>query len=140
MRCRKCDQELAEHVNVCPICKAVQTEETVQIEEAIQIQEETMRPEDMIEKVQQNQEQPDYGIDSPKAYPYPPRSKVLAGLLQIFFGGFGIGRLYLGYRTIAIAQLFTMPLFFIGSIWGVIDGILILCGQVPYDINGVPLK
>lgn len=73
-------------------------------------------------------------------YPYRPRSRVLAGLLQIFLGGFGIGRFYLGYTGIALGQLFTMPLFFIGNIWGIIDGILILCGQVECDVNGVPLQ
>lgn len=71
---------------------------------------------------------------------YKMRSRKLAGILQIFFGGFGIGRLYLGYTGIALGQLFTMPIFFIGNIWGVIDGILILCGQVETDANGIQLK
>lgn len=69
------------------------------------------------------------------------KSKVVAGLLQIFLGGFGIGRFYLGYTGIGVAQLlvsiFTCGL---GAIWPFIDGILILCGQVPNDANGVPLK
>lgn len=69
------------------------------------------------------------------------KSKVAAGLLQIFLGGFGIGRFYLGYTGIGVAQLlvsiFTCGL---GAIWPFIDGILILCGQVPNDANGVPLK
>ena len=59
---------------------------------------------------------------------------------KIFFGGFGIGRFYLGYNGIAMGQLFTFPIFFIGGIWGFIDGVLILCGQVEQDASGIPLK
>ncbi|MDF2878691.1 MAG: hypothetical protein K0S30_1787 [Clostridia bacterium] len=69
------------------------------------------------------------------------KSRLAAGLLQIFLGGFGIGRFYLGYTGIGIAQLlvsvFTCG---IGAIWPFVDGILILCGQVPTDANGAPLR
>ncbi len=71
---------------------------------------------------------------------YVQKSRLVAGLLQIFFGGFGIGRFYLGYNTMALGQLFTSPILFIGVIWGFIDGILILCGQVEYDAYGFSLK
>lgn len=69
------------------------------------------------------------------------KSKLVAGLLQIFIPGFGIGRFYLGYNNIAIAQIlvsiFTCG---IGTIWPFIDGILIIAGQVNVDANGKPLK
>ena len=72
---------------------------------------------------------------------YPEqKSKLIAGLLQIFLGGFGIGRFYLGYTGIAIAQLlvsiFTLG---IGVLWPLIDGILILTGSVAVDGKGIPL-
>ena len=73
-------------------------------------------------------------------YSYKPRSRKVAGILQILFGGFGIGRFYLGYNRIALGQLFTFPIFFIGGIWGFVDGILILCGQIDCDVNGVPIE
>ena len=63
-----------------------------------------------------------------------------AGLLQIFLGGFGIGRFYLGYTGIGVAQLIiTICTCGIGAIWGFIDGILILTGSVSTDSNGNPL-
>ncbi|PHV70764.1 hypothetical protein CS063_08325 [Sporanaerobium hydrogeniformans] len=77
------------------------------------------------------------------------KSKLVAGLLQIFLGCFGVGRFYLGYTAIGVAQLlvvwlgipFTCGLATIGGIiWTIVDGILILCDQVPNDANGVPLK
>lgn len=114
MKCIQCGQELADEARVCPICKCQQN--------GISLKRDT------------------YDRIDGKDYPYVPRSRVIAGLLQIFFGGFGIGRFYLGYNGIAIGQLFTFPIFFIGGIWGFIDGILILCGQVTYDANGVPIK
>src|SRR3982074_5335 len=36
------------------------------------------------------------------------KSKLVAGLLAIFVGGFGIHRFYLGYQNIAVAQLVLM--------------------------------
>jgi TM2 domain-containing membrane protein YozV len=70
------------------------------------------------------------------------KSKLAAGLLGIFLGGFGIHRFYLGYTGIAIGQicatLFTCGV--VGPIWGLIDGILILTGSVDKDAAGNPLK
>ncbi|MCL2281638.1 MAG: TM2 domain-containing protein [Dehalococcoidia bacterium] len=69
------------------------------------------------------------------------KSKLVAGLLQIFLGWLGIGRFYLGYNGIAIAQLLVSIFTFgIGAIWPLIDGILILTGSVATDGKGVPLK
>lgn len=69
------------------------------------------------------------------------KSKVAAGLLQIFLGGLGIGRFYLGYTGIGVAQLLvTLFTCGVGGIWPFIDGIMILTGSVPTDANGVPLK
>ena len=69
-----------------------------------------------------------------------PKSKIAAGLLQIFLGGFGVGRFYLGYTGIGVAQiLVTWLTCGIGGIWPFIDGILILTGSVNTDADGNPL-
>jgi len=61
--------------------------------------------------------------------------------LGIFLGVVGAGRFYLGYTGLAVAQLlvsiFTCG---IGSLWGLVDGIMILTGSVKTDAHGVPLK
>jgi TM2 domain-containing membrane protein YozV len=77
--------------------------------------------------------------------PLSDKSKLTAGLLQIFLGWLGIGRFYLGSNNIAIAQvcigavgLVLTALCGIGfllltgvGIWGLVDGIQILNGSVP---------
>lgn len=86
------------------------------------------------------------------------KSKIAAGLLGIFLGGFGVHNFYLGYTGKAIAQvlmgslgilltLFSCGILFIfifaaigSSIWGLIEGIMILCGSIKVDGKGIPLK
>lgn len=69
------------------------------------------------------------------------KSKLTAGLLGIFLGGFGVHRFYLGYTGIGIAQIIvTIITFGVGSLWGFIEGILILCGVINKDAHGNPLK
>lgn len=72
--------------------------------------------------------------------PLSDKSKVIAGLLQIFLGGLGIGRFYLGYTTIGVLQIVVTVLTLgVGSLWGFIDGIVILVGDVP-DAQGRKLQ
>jgi TM2 domain-containing membrane protein YozV len=80
-----------------------------------------------------------YAVDA-YGRPLSDKSKLVAGLLQIFLGSLGIGRFYLGYTTIGVLQL-VVSLFTcgIGSIWGLIDGIMILIGNVP-DAQGRTLR
>ncbi len=68
------------------------------------------------------------------------RSKLTAGLLGLFLGGFGLGRVYLGYTTVAIAQVaFTWLTFGVGVIWPLADAVLILMGRIP-DAQGRTLR
>jgi TM2 domain-containing membrane protein YozV len=69
------------------------------------------------------------------------KSKLAAGLLGVFIGGFGIHRFYLGYVGIGIAQIIvTICTCGVGHIWGFIEGILILVGSIDKDAQGKPLK
>src|SRR5574344_314284 len=61
------------------------------------------------------------------------KSRLVAGLLNIFLPG--IGRLYLGYIGIGVAQLL-LCFIGVGAIWSLIDGILILTGSVVQDADG----
>jgi hypothetical protein len=69
------------------------------------------------------------------------KSKLVAGLLGIFLGGLGIHRFYLGYNNIAILQIIlTFVTCGAASLWGFIEGILILAGNtITTDSDGVPL-
>jgi TM2 domain-containing membrane protein YozV len=75
----------------------------------------------------------------------PRKSKMAAGLLGIFLGAFGVHNFYLGYTGKAIAQLLITVLScgilaIVSSIWGLVEGIMILTGSINTDAAGVPLK
>ncbi|WP_433663589.1 NINE protein [Nocardia sp. CA-128927] len=72
--------------------------------------------------------------------PFSDKQKLIAGLLQIFLGAFGVGRFYTGHTGIAIAQIaVTWLTCGIGGIWPLVDGIMMLVGKVP-DSDGRPLR
>lgn len=65
------------------------------------------------------------------AAPVGTKSKMAAGLLGIFFGAWGVHNFYLGYTSKAVVQIIvTLVTFGIGSLWGFIEGIVILCSSV----------
>ncbi|MEU6854618.1 NINE protein [Actinacidiphila alni] len=77
-----------------------------------------------------------YGYD-PYGRPYSDKSKVVAGVLQLFLGGFGIGRFYTGHTGMALGQLFTCGGC---GIWALIDGIMLLAGNDATDAQGRVLR
>ncbi len=66
------------------------------------------------------------------------KQKMVAGLLGIFLGGWGVHNFYLGYTKKAVIQLIvTLVTCGLGSLWGFIEGILILCGNtITTDAQG----
>ena len=78
-----------------------------------------------------------FGVDPMTGMPLSDKSKMVAGLLQIFLGYFGIGRFYLGYTGIGVLQIFFAWLTC--GIWPLVDGIMMLMGKVP-DSQGRPLR
>ncbi len=87
------------------------------------------------------------------------KSKVLAGVLAILLGQFGIHNFYLGNTQRAVIQLsvslgsyilgtllavvcigFLFYLVPVGiSIWAIVEGVQILTGKISTDANGEPL-
>lgn len=73
------------------------------------------------------------------------KSKLAAGLFGIFLGGLGVHNFYLGYTGKAVAQLLLSLLScgllsWVSSIWGLIEGILIISGSIDKDGQGNPLR
>ncbi|OZC81085.1 hypothetical protein CH282_17810 [Rhodococcus sp. 06-418-1B] len=89
-----------------------------------------------------------YGVDPVAPYgrhpvtgePLSDKSKVTGGVLGILLGPFGAGRFYLNQPGMAVAQIaVTWLTCGIGGIWPLIDGIMMLTGNVR-DQNGRPLR
>jgi TM2 domain-containing membrane protein YozV len=82
-----------------------------------------------------------YGSSQMGAFPGSgAKSRVTAGVLGILLGFLGVHRFYLGYTTIGVIQLvLTLLTFGVAGLWGFIEGILILCGQIRTDASGQPL-
>lgn len=80
--------------------------------------------------------------------PVEQRSAIVAGILGILVGIFGIHNFYVGRTSTGIAQLLITLLSFgilsfITGIWGLIEGILFLVSDDPkwrYDARGILLK
>ena len=75
----------------------------------------------------------------PMPVPYSYRSKTVAGVLQIVLP-FGVGRFYTGQIGLGLLQLFVCLITLgFGSIWPIIDGILLLANG-GLDAEGRPLR
>ncbi|MEG0018765.1 MAG: TM2 domain-containing protein [Hydrogenoanaerobacterium sp.] len=74
------------------------------------------------------------------------KSKLVAGLLGVLVGYFGVHNFYLGYTARGVAQILLTTVGsllcgigpVISFIWGLIDGIQILMGTITTDAAGVP--
>ena len=69
--------------------------------------------------------------------PLSDKSKLVAGLLQIFLGSFGVGRFYTGHTGMALAMLFTCGGL---GVWALVDGILLLVKNDWTDARGLYLR
>ena len=117
--CSSCGTELEDNENFCHSCGANQNSETTN----------NTNPQDETNTV--NTAQP----ANPQA-----KSKVVAGLLGIFLGGWGIHNFYLGNTNRGIVQIIvSLVTCGIGSLWGFIEGIMILAGSINTDADGNPL-
>lgn len=68
------------------------------------------------------------------------KSKLTAGLLGLFLGGWGVHRFYLGYTGMGVLQIVVTLCTCVGAWWGIIEGIMILTGSFNRDAMGRPLR
>jgi TM2 domain-containing membrane protein YozV len=134
MKCPNCGRETQDQTKFCGFCGA-------DMNKTMSKKQKTIQPELMDEKdVKRDQSQ----SSNPQT---EPKSKLVAGLLGIFVGSLGIHNFYLGYTNRGVLQLLLSTvgsLVIIGPIiagvWGLIEGIQILIGEINVDANGKPLK
>ncbi|MCH5343894.1 MAG: TM2 domain-containing protein [Acetatifactor sp.] len=92
------------------------------------------------------------GVAAAGSLPANAKSKMVAGLLGIFLGCFGVHNFYLGYTGKAVTQLvltivgIVLSCIFVGAflvlgvwIWALIEGVMILTGSISQDAQGNPL-
>ena len=81
-----------------------------------------------------------YGLDPRTGIPYSDKQKLVAGLLNILLP-FGVGRFYIGDSKTGVLQLVvTLVTCGLGSLWSLIDGILMLVHDDTKDSNGYILR
>lgn len=73
--------------------------------------------------------------------PNVSKSKVGAAMLALFLGGFGVHDFYLGFISKGIIKILLTVISFgiIGGIWGFVDFIRIICGNINVDAEGNPI-
>ena len=71
-----------------------------------------------------------------------PKSRVIAGVLALIVGSFGIHNFYLGYTNKAVAQLILAVLScgLVSGVWAFVEAILIFAGTINTDANGIYLE
>ena len=130
MFCPYCGTEIQEGASFCTNCGA-------------KVAGNTADP--FVDPLAQNKDAGDQTGSFAPAEVYSDKSKIGAGLLGIFLGGFGVHNFYLGYTGKAIAQLLLSllscgGLSFVSGIWGLVEGIMILTGSIETDAQGKKLK
>lgn len=137
MFCKNCGKEVEEGKDLCDVCQASANTTVAEPEIAEQV---------YVNKVQQGSTTTNESTtNTTTSSNAEAKSKIVAGLLGIFLGSFGVHNFYLGYTGKAIAQLLITILTCgigaaISSVWGLIEGILILTGSINTDGKGNPLK
>jgi TM2 domain-containing membrane protein YozV len=138
MKCPKCGRETQDKTKFCGWCGA-------DMRNPFQSKEKPIQPEVMDEKDVKRQETRN---NNPNPNPMlEPKSKLVAGLLAIFVGSFGVHNFYLGYTQRGLIQLLLTTVGsivivgpFVAGLWALIEGIQIFIGEINIDANGTKLK
>ena len=85
---------------------------------------------------------PNYAYSNNANNQVQQKSKLIAIVLALFLGVFGLHNFYMGYNTKAICQIIATVLTCgtVTTIWAIIDVFLIALGSVSTDADGIPLK
>lgn len=123
MFCRNCGQNIPDDATVCEVCGTpVENDEVIGQADSVSYSDNSVQG-------------------------GAPKSKVVAGILGILLGSLGIHNFYLGYTTKGIIQIVLTVAGFLtcgitsaaSAVWGLVEGILILVGNINKDANGNPL-
>lgn len=71
------------------------------------------------------------------------KNAILAAVLALFLGYYGVHNFYLGYRSKAIFQLvLTLTILgaFISGVWAIVEAIMLFTGYIKEDGKGKVLK
>ena len=156
-KCKNCGQEFEDGANVCPVCGAADNGQSAKVCPNCKTDNSNFctncgtpingSAQSNNGDAQNNAGQNNFGGQNYRQPPYQPpmnyvpKSRLLAGLLGIFLGGIGVHNFYLGFTTRAVVQIVvTLITCGVGSIWGFIEGILIICHQINLDAYNFPLK
>ncbi len=132
MFCSQCGNQVASGTTFCPVCGARMDASLTGSKVGQPIAAQTFQSSSSVAP---------YGVDPRSGLPYSSRSKLAAGLLQIFLGGLGIGRFYTGHVGMAVAQIVvTFVTCGLGAIWPLVDGIMLLVADDAKDADGKPLR
>ncbi len=138
MKCPKCGRETQDKTKFCGWCGA-------DMRNQFKSKEKPIQPEVMDEKDVKRQETRN---NNPNPNPMlEPKSKLVAGLLAIFVGSFGVHNFYLGYTQRGLVQLLLTTVGsivivgpIVAGLWALIEGIQIFIGEINIDANGTKLK
>ena len=147
MFCKYCGKEIEDGKEVCEECASKENE--TKVEENVVIEEpkkentnnETVKEETTTHTYVNTNSAATGNTNSDNKN---AKSKVGAGIMGILLGAFGVHNFYLGYTGKAVAQLLITVLSCgclspVSGIWGLIEGIMILTGDIK-DANGNELK
>jgi len=141
MKCPTCKKENLDSDRYCGYCGEIlpKAKQQKPIDPEVVSEEESHRARDQKKTNTESQSKNYFGNQ--------PKSKIAAGLLAIFIGGFGIHNFYLGYNERGVTQLLLTVvgwIFFgvgplIATVWALIEGIQIFTGSISVDSRGEPL-
>ncbi len=134
MFCKKCGRMLDDDEQICPFCGENESDKNIQM---------NIPPENIdANNFAPIKITPYQNMYSDGTVNMGEKSRLTAGLLQLFLGVFGIGRFYLGCTGPAVGQIAVSAVTcgLGGFIWGLIDGVMILNGKVKFDGRGMPLR